>query len=73
MSRYLTTITRTHTDPSVRANRARYVVLAKGVFNLFLALGIMFLPIAVYDGPVPAFVSKITGLVCLFPPRPLDS
>jgi len=49
---------------STHPNRARYVVLLKGVFDVFFALGIMFMPIAAYDGPVPAFVSKVTGLVC---------
>jgi len=49
---------------STHPNRARYVVLLKGVFDVFFALGIMFMPIVAYDGPVPAFVSKVTGLVC---------
>jgi len=48
---------------------ARYLVLLKGLFDVALALGIMFVPIVAYDGPVPAFVSKATGLVCPSSPR----
>ncbi|KAJ3572698.1 hypothetical protein NP233_g2909 [Leucocoprinus birnbaumii] len=54
------------TDHARRAEHARYVVLLKGASNIFMALGIMFLPIAVYDGPIPAFVSKMTGLQFIY-------
>ncbi|KAL9712119.1 hypothetical protein Ac2012v2_005196 [Leucoagaricus gongylophorus] len=64
MSSHFSTQSQSQTTHVQRANRARYVVLLKGVFDVFFALGIMFMPIAAYDGPVPAFVSKMTGLVC---------
>lgn len=67
MSRYLSTLTQSQTgDHAQQANRARYIVLLKGIFDVFFALGIIFLPIAAYDGPVPAFVSKITGLQYIY-------
>ncbi len=43
--------------------RARRIVLAKGLFDILLSLSIMFAPMVTYDGPLQALVSKLTGLV----------
>jgi len=63
MSSHSSTQSQSQTTPVQHVNRARYVVLFKGVYDMLVAFGIMFMPIVAYDGPIPAFVSKVTGLV----------
>ncbi|KAF8155413.1 hypothetical protein B0H34DRAFT_798603 [Crassisporium funariophilum] len=42
--------------------RARKITFAKGVFDVFLALSLMFFPSLLYDGPITYMISKVTGL-----------
>ncbi|KAF8972044.1 hypothetical protein BDZ97DRAFT_2054202 [Flammula alnicola] len=53
-----------HCDHSAQhhSTAARKIVLANGVFNVLLALSIMFFPILFYDGPLASTISKVTGL-----------
>ena len=45
------------------SSHARKVVFVKGVFDIFLAISVMFFPTFAYSGPVGALVAKMTGLV----------
>lgn len=49
-----------------RSERARRIVLAKGIFDILLSLSVVFAPMLIYDGPLQAIVSKLTGLVSCF-------
>ncbi|KAF9443414.1 hypothetical protein P691DRAFT_797420 [Macrolepiota fuliginosa MF-IS2] len=49
-----------------QSDRARYVVLAKGMLDGMVALSIMFFPAVIYDGPVAAVISKFTGLQFIY-------
>jgi hypothetical protein len=62
MSRQISRLFETN-NAEKNINRARRIVLAKGVFDFFLALSIVFVPKLAYDGVIAAVVSKYTGLV----------
>ncbi|KAJ3519717.1 hypothetical protein NMY22_g13074 [Coprinellus aureogranulatus] len=41
---------------------AQKIVLAKGFFDVFLSLSLIFFPSLLYDGPIPKALSFVTGL-----------
>ncbi|TFK34356.1 hypothetical protein BDQ12DRAFT_763620 [Crucibulum laeve] len=45
-----------------QTEKARRIVMAKGIFDVFLSLSLIFFPSLLYDGPVPATISQVTGL-----------
>lgn len=54
-------------DPTYKPHSvaAQKIVLAKGFFDVFLSLSLIFFPSLLYDGPIPKAISSLTGLVRL--------
>lgn len=52
-------------DPTYKPHSvtAQKIVLAKGFFDVFLSLSLVFFPSLLYDGPVPKALSYVTPLV----------
>lgn len=53
-----------HLDPRTgpHSAAAQKIVLAKGIFDVFLSLSLIFFPSLLYDGPIPKALSFVTGL-----------
>ncbi|KAJ3508723.1 hypothetical protein NMY22_g16522 [Coprinellus aureogranulatus] len=51
-------------DPTYKPHSvaAQKIVLAKGFFDVFLSLSLIFFPSLLYDGPIPKALSFVTGL-----------
>jgi hypothetical protein len=52
------------TDGRSHSVEAQKLVMAKGIFDVFLSLSLVFFPSLLYDGPLTKAISAVTTLVC---------